>query len=42
MVYAEFEAGKMLELKYKSCRIKIVCQEMEAGKKYCLFRDWCQ
>ena len=32
MVYAGFEAGRMRELKYKSCRAKIVYPGIEAGK----------
>ena len=31
MVYAGFEAGRMQELKYKSCRAKIY-PDIEAGK----------
>ena len=42
MVYAGFEAGSMQELKYKICWTKIVYQEIEAGKKYCLCKDWSQ
>ena len=33
-VYAGFEAGKMRELKYKSCRTKIIYPRIETGKKY--------
>ena len=36
MVYAEFEARRMRELKYKICRAKIVYLGIEANKKYCL------
>ena len=36
MVYAGFEAGRMPELKYKSCRAKIVYLGIETGKTYCL------
>ena len=32
MVYAGFEAGRMRELKYKSCRANIVYPVIEAGK----------
>ena len=42
MVYAGFEAWRMRELKYKSYRGKIVYLGIEAGKKYCLCRDWNQ
>ena len=34
IVYVGFEAGRMRELKYKSCRAKIVSPGIEAGKKY--------
>ena len=33
MVYAEFEAGRMRELKYKICSAKIVYLGIEADKK---------
>ena len=36
VVDAAFEAGKMQELKYKSCSIKINYPGIEAGKKSCL------
>ena len=36
--YAGFEVERMRELKYKSCRAKIVYPGIEAGKKYCLCR----
>ena len=36
MVYAGFEAGRMRELKYKSCWAKIIYAGIEAGKKNCL------
>ena len=42
MIYAGFEAGRMQELKYKSCQAKIFYPGVEAGKKYCLYRDWTQ
>ena len=32
MAYAGFEAGRMRELKYKSCRTKIVYPGIKAGK----------
>ena len=32
MVYTGFEVGKIRELKYKSCRAKIVYSGIEAGK----------
>ena len=38
--YARLEAGKMQELKYKSCRTKIAYLGIETGKKYCLRWDW--
>ena len=34
------KAGRMRELKYKSCRAKIVYRGTEGDKKYCLCRDW--
>ena len=34
IVYAGFEAGGMRELKYNSCRAKIIYPGIEAGKKY--------
>ena len=33
MIYAEFEAGRMRELKYKICRAKVVYLGIEADKK---------
>ena len=42
MVYAGFEAGRTQELKYKNCRAKIFYPGVEAGKKYCLYREWSQ
>ena len=38
-IYAGFEAGRMQELKHKSCRGNIVYLGIEAGKKYCLCRN---
>ena len=32
MVFAGFEAGRMRELKFKSCRTKIVYSGIESGK----------
>ena len=32
MIYVGFEAGRIQELKYKSCRAKIVYPGIEAGK----------
>ena len=32
IVYAGFEAGRMRELEYKSCRTKIVYPGIESGK----------
>ena len=39
MVYAGFEGGRMRDVKYKSCRAKMVYLGIEAGKKYFLGRD---
>ena len=39
VVDAGFEAGRMRELKHKSCMGKIVYLGIEAGKKDCLFKS---